>query len=351
MMRAIPPWMIFVAEKLTPHYHRDVIIGDLWPLRDEGRRKWTCRMSREIAGIIRSQMRDAFSFWLLFGEAAFVCLPIFILQPQSPVFPSIVMLALLLSMLRLRDAYAYPAQGTISEMVLDAGYALGVVISFEAGFQFVKPELALPASTVLIAGIGAVGVSTWRMVFRQEDPPDPVRRRFKEQRIAIWHLNVLFAVAALLILFTSVGSVPGSDVRSAVLVFLPMALMTVALRQGKADWKGVNYEPPIRLFRDPQLDGWQHQRSILPVPEAAGLPRAFIEILFFVVIAFPCFQAVWQEVTNQPSAASIDWLQVEVNSVAVLILAALWTPIRKWNRQLADAMDQQISQRTKATGL
>jgi hypothetical protein len=53
----------------------------------------------------------------------------------------------------------------------------------------------------------------------------------------------------------------------------------------------------------------------------------------------------WEWVSGDPAAADVDWLQVGINSGAVLALIVLWIHIKRMARELAEAFQQEINRR------
>ena len=141
----------------------------MWELY-EGPLQFAFSAAKWIAGTIRDQMREAFDFRMVAGEA----LILYIALAGVPPAPLIIVVAVSLGAFLLRDAYIYPAQGSAREAAADvvAG-AISILLS-QAFIQMSAPPLALAAwdmdrGTVL----GMVMVSGWRLVYRMKAPADP----------------------------------------------------------------------------------------------------------------------------------------------------------------------------------
>jgi energy-converting hydrogenase Eha subunit E len=149
-----------------------------------------------------------------------------------------VLFALVLSLLRLRDAYAHPALGTLLELALDAGVGVAAVVGVEMIFLFYVPGLALPPQKVFFAVTGVLMAAQWRKIIRRQQAPDLENKKLNQRLIAAWHGNVLFVLAAGPLVMTNVVAVPGSHLRDRILGAVPL-LMLVATRLRKRVFRSI----------------------------------------------------------------------------------------------------------------
>src|SRR5262249_36582355 len=151
---------------------------------------------RTIGGFLGSGIRAGYSPMLLFGEAVFLFLPLLIRDPKAPILQLELILITVLLVSRLRDAYSYPAEGSVTEMFTDTGFNAAAVVLLEVALMVAAPSLALPLFRFLQSLIGVILVAQWRMLNHREDPPDPIRQHFLKRKIATFQIHLLFAATA-----------------------------------------------------------------------------------------------------------------------------------------------------------
>src|SRR5881628_2812786 len=188
--KAIPAFLVSLAEKLTPLFQRDDIRYALQSLDCKSRRDYAWASAEVVAGVIKRQIEASFDIWLLMGEASFLYVSICFPLAHTPFLQLAALMVLMLPLLRLRDAYLYPAEGSIPEMLLDAVLTVGCVAVFQGAALAVAPRFALPMLNVYFAAAGALMVAAWRMMFHRQDPADPRHRKLKARCLAIWQVNV-----------------------------------------------------------------------------------------------------------------------------------------------------------------
>src|SRR5439155_492084 len=159
--KAIPAYLVVLAEKLTPRFEREGIRHKLERLDCNSGRDYAWAAGEAVAGVIRGQMEASFNIWLLIGEASFFYISICFPLAGAPLLQLAALMALVLPLLRLRDAYAYPAEGSFREMLLDAAWTGACVIAFQEAARFMAPRLALPILNVYFAVAGAVMAAAW----------------------------------------------------------------------------------------------------------------------------------------------------------------------------------------------
>src|SRR5437879_3778479 len=170
-----------------------------------------------------------------------VCFP----DIDAPILPFAVLLMFLFALFRLRDAYAYPAEGSTPEMFVDSAAAVGLVIALETLFTFEAPRLALSPLKVICAVIATVWISHMRMFFRRQHSGDLQLRELKEKIIAVWHINVLWFLAFAPLQITSSIAVPGPHSRDRLLAGLPALCMVAALRLKKEHFESIWQKPVL----------------------------------------------------------------------------------------------------------
>ncbi len=341
--KAIPAYLVVLAGKLTPRFEREGIRHKLERLDCNSGRDYAWAAGEAVAGVIRDQMEASFNIWLLIGEASFFYISICFPLAGAPLLQLAALMVLVLPLLRLRDAYAYPAEGSFREMLLDAAWTGACVIAFQEAARFMAPRLALPILNVYFAVAGAVMAAAWRMISRRQGPADPRHRELKERRIVVWHANVLFFVAGLTVLLSSQDAVPGSPNRDRLLGALPVWLMLASTVLRKAYYRSI-WERPLLSIVDPDLKELSWDRATLWFRDKVSIFRADLitEVGYFGVLSYLVFVAAWRWVSDDPLSVMTDWLQVGVNLVAIMLLGLLWVRIKKMNEQLAKAIEEEI---------
>jgi hypothetical protein len=141
---AQPKWLLYLAETLTPHNHSAFISGDLQQLASESLLKNMLAAARAVARVIKYQMVESLDGRLLFGEI--LCFYLLTCVPDARVafFPLMLVIALTVAVLRVRDAYIYPPKASRQEMVEDAALVVGFIGASQLAFKSLLPMLALP---------------------------------------------------------------------------------------------------------------------------------------------------------------------------------------------------------------
>jgi hypothetical protein len=317
--------------------------------RTRGEYVW--RSTATVVRAIGEGMRKAFGFSLVFGELCFLLLPLFIRDIDMPLVPVAAFLIVVLTVLRLRDSYAYPSAGSSEDIVKDAAFGIVLLVVFEVACALWAPRLAFTIGRAFRASVGALLAAQWRAIYHREDPPDEIRRNFLKRKIATWHMNVLFVAVSSPIVLTNAIAVPAAGhLRDLVLGYLPPIFIMLAWRSKKKRWTYLIDRRPISTFEDGVLRDLERQRAILPVSERdSKLPvDVFFEVLYFLSLAYLPLVAAWRWISASPLAGEVDWLQAGVNFTAVIWLAAIWAQIKDFNRTLAADLDEAIRIR-KAT--
>ena len=349
----IPKWIFYLAKWIIPSFDRDIVLGDVRSLKCKSQREYFWGAATIVGGVIKARMMASFGFPLLFGEAAFLFLPAVLLRDGTSLIPFAALYTLLIILFRLRDAYLYPAQGSVPEMLGDTMFALLMVGTAEGAFMYFTPRLALPFSKLILAAAAVVMVSQWRKVSRREDSPDPNLKKLHERLIAAWHMNILFMAACIPVTLSNIEAVPGGRIRDRLLGFLPIFCMGLAQRLRKEHYISIWQEPPVSITNTtPELDVLSYHRAVLWFKDRkSAFPVDLIsEFAYFAVLLSPHAEAAWQWASNDPRAAQVDWLQLAVNLGAVMVLALMWTEIKNRNRKLANAIQQYIDKNRPGAG-
>ncbi len=103
---------------------------------------------------------------------------------------------------------------------------------------------------------------------------------------------------------------------------------------------------PLRLSPDSYKEEIRAERDLLWKPGRVGnspVPwNAYLELLFFVLLALPEFSAAWRWWTGDPSLALVDWFYVGMNFGALVPLAVLWIFIKKVNQKTAQNLQDEM---------
>jgi hypothetical protein len=268
-------------------------------------------------------------------------------NPNAPILQLELVLITVLLVSRLRDAYSYPAEGSLAEMFTDAGFNAAAVILLQIALLLTAPGLALPALRFFQAITGVFLVAQWRMLYHREDPPDPIRQHFLKRKIATFHIHLLFMGTAAPLILTSIKAAPGSDLRDIVLGTFPMAV-GLAWRLKKNRWvylKEIRIQELLKAnIQDDEIAELERQLALLPVPDEDLGTRwdLLFEVLSFVYLAYIPLTAFWGQLSHALSTAMVDWWQLEINAVAAVALLVIWLQIKKCNGQLAVELKQAI---------
>lgn len=299
--------------------------------------------------VVRSQIRRAFDIRLLAGEAGVL----YISFAVAPVLPSLILIAVALGALLLRDGYIHPAKGSPDEAATDAIVAATFIVAAQVLLGLAAPALALPAG-VIVRGtaIGMLAVSTWRMIFRMKspsmEPPGPAVQSYQSAQ----RMNALWIAATIALIFMNTGASPAQPpVMDFLLGAIPVVVLGIAHRLrlnrlGEVAQKSA----PLSLSGDAHKHVLSvKKRRLLCETDQRTLSKfpwsQILENLFFVLLALPLAVTLWIWFSGQPQAASIDWTQTGANLGAFVTLLALWVYIKKLNRRAARALQNEIDER------
>ena len=245
-----------------------------------------------------------------------------------------------LSVLVLRNAHRYPANGSPQETALDT--IIGVTFGFfsQAFIGLFAPSLTLPGEIMMRGAVmSPLLICTLRMMFGGHDrPPEELRERSSQAFRATWAMNILWLIAFLSLIVTNTEAIPASvQGRDFLFTFAPIAVFFLIYRlqmnvlSGSAPSLSHRHRDELLRKRD-TLWGSDRTRS--------STWYACAEALFFAVLALPLCIAVWSGVFGH--GANVDWIRVWTNLTALLILALVWIYIRQSNRNTARVLQEEI---------
>ena len=349
--QVIPKWILFLAKLFIPSFDREIVLGDVVSLKRKSTLEYLWGAAEIVGGVLKARMQASFGIWLLMGEVIFLYVPVLVFKAGTPFVPFVILFTILLIYFRIRDAFVYPAEGTGLEMVVDTGLGLALLIGLEAALTHFAPRLALEITRIILCGVLLVIACLWRKISRHEDSPNQTRRELTERLIAAWHMNVLFLLSSVPIILRNLESVPVAHWEARLLGAAPGFMMYFAKRFRKAEYKSHWAKPFLSIKTDPDTDVLSYRRAALWYKDRTSpFPADLIfEFLYFLALVFVDFQAVWRWVSNDPLAIQTDWLQLIVDSGAVLLLAILWTEIKNRNRKVADAIQKYIDENASGT--
>jgi hypothetical protein len=347
---SIPGWMLYLGEKIAPQFDRDILLGDLRSLECNTRTEYAWITGKLIGGVIKARMVESFNIWLVVGELFCLYIGLCIADVKAPLLPFAVFAVLLQPFLRIRDAYAYPADGSADEILTDGVLAAAWLMMIQITLSFFAPTLALPMKRFLLGLAAIAGVSEWRGIFRRETPRDPELQELQDRITAIWHIYAFWLLGTFPILAGMITAVPGGNLRDFLIGFGSPISMLVAARLRKRNFVSIWEWEPLSI-RDPEVDELTHARAVLFFRDTARrFPLDLLaEANCFVVMSIPMWQAIAMWLSRNPAAANLDWLQLAFNLVGMLVAIVLWIQIKKMSRTLADRIQQRIDKVKAAT--
>ena len=317
-----------VIEFLTPAACREELLGDLtgWYVSN--------LQYLMLAGIylplaIFKQIRRSFNRVLFAAEVSALILGF---GSAAPVAPLLVVMAVMLAVLTLCDAYCHPSEGTPKEAAVDAIAAAVVLFLSQAVLRIGAPQLALPAAVLVRGGaISIVMISAFRLLFRRT--PDGLRLPPHEAG-TIHRANFMWMIAALTYLWTNTGAMPELiPHQDFFLTFVPIVVFALAFRLQKNDVFGL---PGTKIPVPSEPDEDRERRELVRKKDGlwSGIEFVAVEMFSFVLLGLPLLGAAL--------SSNVDWLRVGLRFVAFLGLVALWIYIRMANYAAARALQKQI---------
>lgn len=267
-----------------------------------------------VAKVVCMQIRRAFNIRLVVAE---VCGLYLSFSDAPAVLPSLVVLALVVGALLVRDAYVHPAEGSPQETTLDAVVALTIVVLSQSVLRI--PNL------VRGLAVGLLMISSIRMVFLRPRGPRRSSRHSYEMTRA---MTVLWMAAGIVVVWTTAQVTPRFFAyQGFCFTFIPIALFSLAFGTGKGDL------PSVGSYGNDLI---RKQESLW-----AGKTNGF-EILSFALIALPLAVATF----TAPTAS--DRLHAATNMAALVALSGLWIYMRKANRLASLALQKDIDARYRS---
>jgi len=285
--------------------------------------------------------RRAFNFERVLAETFVLSVPFW----WTPLLPAVIAVTSAVAVLRLRDAFIYPGEGTPAEATADSLVGASAIVASQLLLWFVAPSLMMePALLARGTVIGMLSVSLLRAYFHLKTPEyDPDRQRAAGWFKSTWRIMAMWLVACITLIFSSIEAVPGGLVRNFLLGFCPVMSFFLALKLQSDTLQGLfRRHEPITIFTDPVEVELSAKKNALWQRSDIVLSQCF-EVVFFVVLAFPLVSAVWRWLDG--SAADVDWPQVATNFAALVTLAYLWTQIKKLNAEALRQIDEALAER------
>ena len=285
--------------------------------------------------------RRAFNFERVLAESLVLSTPFW----WTPALPAVIAVTSAAGILRLRDAFIYPGEGTPAEATADALVAASAMVGSQLLLWLAAPWLMMdPAVVARGTVIGSLSVSLLRAYFHLKTPEyDPDRHRAASWFKATWRIMAMWLIACITLIFSSIEAVPGGLVRNFLLGFCPVMSFFLALKLQSNTLGGLfRRSEPITIFTDPVEQELSAKKNALWQRSDIVLSQCF-EVVFFVVLAFPLVSAVWRWLDG--TAGDVDWPQVATNFAALLTLAYLWTQIKKLNTEALRQIDEALAVR------
>lgn len=330
----VPPKMLAaVLWRLLPISCRQQLWADFIE-RYESPQHLMRRTAKAIHGAVLEQVREPFYGSLVAGE---VCTLYIALVGVLPHMLTVLLALMVPAALIVRDGYMDRKKRGYVCFLWDAVAATALLAALQ--FAWV-PQWEAMARSAPRWVIGGVAVSFWRLIFRM--PEDPCERLFDEYRDML-QLNALWIVACEALMITSLLAVPAHiPERDTFFSAAPIVLWAVAIRQRlNSIGGGLLKKAVLSPFKYPVKQDLAIKLNFL----SAMLLWVCSEILFFVVMASPLAIVVWRWWTGQDG--DVDWLQVDANAGALVILTAFSIKIKKLNRQTAEGLQKHIIDETE----
>ena len=130
---------------------------------------------------------------------------------------------------------------------------------------------------------------------------------------------------------------PSSSVLDGVFGFAPIAIigMDYRSRQAGLSRPGATHVPGS-VFQDHKRESLVYKLSLLWIPKGI-----VAEVLFFGVV-------VMEPVREIFGTPAVDWLRVETDAIALLLLFLVWRYLRKMNRSAGQLLQAQIDKLDEA---
>ena len=285
--------------------------------------------------------RRAFNFERVLAEASVLSIPFW----GTPLLPAVAVVTSAVGVLRLRDAFIYPGEGTPAEATADALVSASAIMASQLLLWLSAPSLMMePALLVRGTVIGILSVSLLRAYFHLKTPQyDPDRQRAIRQFRSTWRIMAMWIIACVTLMLSSITAVPVGPVQEFVLGYCPIISFFVALKLQSNTLGGIlRRNDPITIFTDPVEQELNAKKNALWQRSDIVLSQCF-EVVFFILLAFPFISAVWRWFDG--NAADVDWPQVATNFAALLTLAYLWTQIKKLNKEALRQIDEALAAR------
>ena len=341
-----PPFIAAVVTALLPAVRRAEISGDLHETY-VSLGQYLRRAARGIFVEVVEQVRLTFDMRFVAGEAC-----VFVISfAGAPLVPLAIVIAAAIGVLILRDAYLDPKRRSQQDAAAHGIVASTFAFLSQVVLGLAEPSLTLPYGLMIRGGaISLMMMSAWRLVFfltmRSEGPGRP--RRAGESYRATSRMNILWIIACGVLISTNSQAVPETvPWRDFWFAFIPLFVFALAYRlQINPLDRTAGMRGPLRLSPDSNKEELRAERDLLWKPGRVGNSRvpwnAYLELLFFVLLALPEFSAAWRWFTGDPSLALVDWFYVGMNFGALVPLAVLWIFIKKVNQKTAQNLQDEM---------
>jgi hypothetical protein len=192
--------------------------------------QWMGHMARIAYRMVVNQVRSTINFGLAGAQA---CALYIAFAAAAISLRSLIVAAVALSVLVLRNAHRHPLHGSPQETALDAIIAVTFGFLSQAFIGLFAPSLTLPGEIMMRGAVmSPLLICTLRMMSGGDDrPPEDLQERSRRAFRATWAMNILWLIAFLSLIVTNTEAFPASvQGRDFLFTFAPIAVFFLIYR-------------------------------------------------------------------------------------------------------------------------
>jgi hypothetical protein len=350
-----PRWLAWIIAFLSPPpgdaTTENLIVSSLWAVH-QSVRKVLVRLPLALVKIIYFHAAEAF-YWKTALLQACILLTFFADILSTPV---IVIMALTLSFLLIRDGYYKPEDMLECNLLVLflAPEALGILA---IGSGWVLPmygwglDWNVPVVTILqrVEVIGIL-IALCRHIYTRKVGPEHEYKAVMDAHSAAWGFTCIWFAGWLTYLISGDQiATPAPLIQGPLTVAPAMMLFTTSIRM-QVNKLGRNYRYcPVEttLTTDPILDELMMKQQYLLVGAKwlcwPPTVQAILEMAAFGVAAMPVVIPMAR--LYMGSAFGMDWVQMIGHAIAYIVLSAVWFQVRTVHRRTRKLFDAAIADR------
>ncbi len=370
-METYPPELVeAIVEKLIPPACREHVMGDLCE-RFESRSQYVLDAVATVPFVIASQVRRTFDIAVFLSEASALYIgfagasllsgPGF-LYVHSTVLPSALVIAAMLMVFILRDAYTDRRNRSNREAALDLWLALAAAFASQGFIRLIHPQWLLPG-WLLSLGI-VIGAPMLFLLRRsvQNNRTDPaalagaaaasleeLKRRAIWAHSRAWTLNWTWLALSLAVFYSTVKLVPRRFPSLNVLGLIVVVFVhAYRLHRGRFGSESRWISLSLRRQGDPYLNLLRSKRDGLLLFCGGDILKAVAPaVLLLLFLAFPLVFLVLGWFGGRPLPATFNPDEFTLSLAGFLIVCVFLFVLRAVNRRAAQALKREIDEPEK----